>query len=81
MLLLSCPRNPKTGKPETTAFRVILGNDALYSIQRAFRSVPQPDQLASAVKFLGTVSLCDFERPGHPCPSPTPNSPAPSAKP
>jgi len=81
MLLLSCPRNPKTGKPETTAFRVILGNDALYSIQRAFRSVPQPDQLASAMEFLGTVSLCDVERPGHPCPSPTPSSAAPSAKP
>jgi hypothetical protein len=77
MLLLSCPRNAKTGRPETTAFRVILGNDALYSIQRAFRSVPQGDQLAVAMKFLGTVSVCDSERPGHPCPSAAPNGSAP----
>jgi hypothetical protein len=76
MLLLSCPRNAKTGKPETTAFRVILGNEVLYSIQRAFRSAPQADQLAVAMKFLG-VSVCDSERPGHPCPSAAPTASAP----
>jgi hypothetical protein len=81
MLLLSCPRNARTGKPETTAFRAILGNDALYLIQRAFRSVPQPDQLAATMKFLGAVSVCDVERLGHPCPSATPSAVVPSAKP
>jgi hypothetical protein len=67
MLLLSCPHNAQTGKPETTALRVILGNERLYSVQRAFRSVPQPEQLAVAMKFLGTVTVCDTTRPDHPC--------------
>jgi hypothetical protein len=67
MLLLSCPHNARTGKPETTAIRVILGNERLYSLQRAFRSVPQPEQLALAMKFLGTVTVCDTSRPSHPC--------------
>jgi hypothetical protein len=78
---LVLPRNARTGKPETTAFRAILGNDALYLIQRAFRSVPQPDQLAATMKFLGAVSVCDVERLGHPCPSATPSAVVPSAKP
>jgi hypothetical protein len=34
MLLLRCPHNPNTGKPETTAFRVIKGRDALYCVER-----------------------------------------------
>jgi hypothetical protein len=33
MLVLKCPKNPGTWKPETTAFRVIKGNDALYSVR------------------------------------------------
>jgi hypothetical protein len=68
MLMLSCPHNAQTGKLETTVFRVILGNDSLYSIQRAYRLVPTREQLAATMKFMGTVSLCDEVRPGHPCP-------------
>jgi hypothetical protein len=40
MLLLRCPHNHATGQPETTAFRVIRGKDALYSVQFAWRAVP-----------------------------------------
>jgi hypothetical protein len=68
MLVLSCPHNVQTGKPETTVFRVILGNDSLYSIQRAYRLVPTREQFAATMKFMATVSLCDKVRPGHPCP-------------
>jgi hypothetical protein len=71
MLLLSCPKNAQTGKPETTGFRVIQGNDRLYTVQRAFRSVPSSESLGAAMKYLGTVSLCDSERAGHPCPTAT----------
>ena len=71
MLLLSCPKNAQTGKPETTGFRVIQGNDRLYTVQRAFRSVPSSESLGAAMKYLGTVSLCDSVRAGHPCPTAT----------
>ena len=51
MLLLKCPNNPGTGKPETTAFRIIKGNDALYSVQRAFRSDPSSTELDAAEQY------------------------------
>ena len=75
-LLIRCPRNPKTGKPETTALRAIKGNDALYVIQMAFRSNPPDRDLADGMRYLTKVTVCDtrdFAR--HPCPSfaqPTP---------
>lgn len=69
MLLLKCPRNPSTAKPETTAFRVIKGNDALYSVQHAWRSVASDQQLADAMRSLAKVVVCDTTTQDHPCPS------------
>ncbi len=69
MLVLKCPRNPGTGKPETTAFRVIRGKDALYSVQRAWRDVPSEQALDDAMHMLGKVTVCDTRAPDHPCPS------------
>jgi hypothetical protein len=68
MLLLKCPMNPATSKPETTAFRVIKGNDALYSVQRAWRSVPLDHDLDEVMHALGKVTVCDTRMPEHPCP-------------
>jgi hypothetical protein len=81
MQLLSCPLNATTGKPETTAFRIIRGASDLFLVQRAFRSVPTPEQLAAAMQFLGTVSLCDTHMPGHPCPESMPAASPPAAHP
>jgi hypothetical protein len=75
MLLLNCPTNPKTGKPETTLFRAIKGADSFYLVQKAFRSNPSQDQIAEAAKFLGTVSVCDTRSGDHPCPSLQPLQP------
>jgi hypothetical protein len=69
MLLLKCPKNPATGKPETTAFRVIKGNDALYSVQRAWRAVPSDEDLDAVMHTLAKVIVCDTRTPDHPCPS------------
>lgn len=69
MLLLKCPQNPGTGKPETTAFRVIKGRDALYSVQRAWRSVPSDQELDDVMHTLAKVTVCDTRTPEHPCPS------------
>ena len=68
MLLLQCPLNPQTGKPEVTLFRAIKGNDSFYIVQRAVRSVPTKDQLAKMAQFLGSVNVCDTRAPEHPCP-------------
>jgi hypothetical protein len=69
MLLLRCPKNPGTGKPETTAFRVIRGQDALYSVQRAWRKVPSDEDVRVVMQALGRVTVCDTRTPVHPCPS------------
>jgi hypothetical protein len=69
MLVLKCPNNHVTGKPETTAFRVIKGNDALYSIQRAWRSVPSDQDIDEVMRTLSKVTVCDTRASDHPCPS------------
>jgi hypothetical protein len=69
MLLLKCPKNPGTGKPETTAFRVINGQDALYSVQRAWRDVPSEKDLDDVMHTLAKVTVCDTRAADHPCPA------------
>jgi hypothetical protein len=69
MLVLKCPKNPGTGKPETTAFRVIKGKDALYSVQRAWRDVPSDQNLEDAMHALAKVIVCDTRATDHTCPS------------
>jgi hypothetical protein len=69
MLLLKCPMNPATKRPETTAFRVIKGKDALYSVQRAWRSVPTDQDIDEVMHWLARVTVCDTRAPDHPCPS------------
>lgn len=76
MLLLKCPKNPGTGKPETTALRFIKGQDALYGVQRAWRAVPSDVDLDTVMHALAQVTVCDTRTPEHPCPglgSPIPN--------
>jgi hypothetical protein len=70
MLLLRCPRNPKTGKPETTAFRVIKGTEGLYSVQYAWRSSPSDQDVAAAMATLGKATVCDTRDNSHPCGGP-----------
>jgi hypothetical protein len=69
MLVLRCPNNPSTAKLETTVFRVIQGNDALYSVQYAWRSVPSDQELKDALHLLANATVCDTRTPGHPCPA------------
>lgn len=75
MLVLKCPKNPNSEKPETTAFRVIKGSDALYSVQYAWRLVPTDQEMDGAMHVLGSVTVCDTRSPSHPCPPLVPVSP------
>jgi hypothetical protein len=69
MLVLKCPKNPATERPETTAFRVIKGNDALYSVQHAWRADPSDAEIDRVMHLLAKVTVCDTRTPDHPCPS------------
>jgi len=76
MLVLKCPKNPETGKPETTAFRLIKGNDALYGVQRAWRSLASDQEISNVMHELARVTVCDTRSADHPCPDLTPVVPA-----
>ena len=66
-LLLRCPLLTQTGKPETTMFRAIKGNDSFYLVQRAARSVPGEAQVERMKQYLETASVCDSRLPSRPC--------------
>jgi len=68
MLLVSCPLNTATGKPESSVFRVIRGHDALYSVAKTFRFAPSKEQLGQLMKYLDSVNVCDPRQTEHPCP-------------
>jgi hypothetical protein len=67
MMLLTCPLNPATGKPETTLFRAIKGADSFYVVQYAYRSIPTPERIEAAAHYLGGVNVCDTRTAAHPC--------------
>jgi hypothetical protein len=72
MMMLHCPLLAATGKPETTMFRAIKGNDSFYVVQRAVRAVASPDQVEKMKQYLGEVSVCEAGSLQHPCPALTP---------
>jgi hypothetical protein len=68
MLLVHCPLNAATGKPETTVLRVIKGTDAIYSIQKTFKFYPSNYNVGQIMKYLNTVIFCDTRQTDHRCP-------------
>lgn len=76
--VLGCGRHAAAGVGETSFFRLIQGDRALYLAQRAWRTAPYaaqeappvtPDQQQEAVRLLGTFAVCDPTTDGHPCPA------------
>jgi hypothetical protein len=67
-----CPNNPKTGKPENMYTKIIGGNDALYSIQYAYRSALTKEVIPPTMSYLGDVFVCDTRLPDRPCPAVSP---------
>jgi hypothetical protein len=67
-LFLQCPLLASTGKPETTFFRAVKGNDSFYIVQRAARAMPGQAQLVKMTQYLDTTTVCDTRTSDHPCP-------------
>ncbi|SDH60148.1 hypothetical protein [Roseospirillum parvum] len=74
--VLGCHRHRQEGHGETTFFRLIQGYQALYLVQRAWRTAPYDIQgppipqaeRTSAVHLLQSMSVCLPGEPRHPCP-------------
>jgi hypothetical protein len=54
---VNCPRNPKTGLPETFFAKAMAGASDMHVAQVAFRRVPSATDVAWAEKYLTSVSL------------------------
>jgi hypothetical protein len=65
---LSCPNNAQTGKPEWTWFKALRGNDSLYIVQKTFRFEPSKEQIATWIRYLKSVAVCDSRLPDRACP-------------
>lgn len=63
-----CPNNAQTGKPEYTWLKGIQGQASLYVVQKAFRFVPDREQMTTWVRYLGQVKVCNEKDAQHPCP-------------
>lgn len=66
--LLGCPNNPATGKPENAFFKAVQGNDSLYVVQKAFKSIPSKEQSTQWTNYLKTVKVCDSRLSDRACP-------------
>ncbi len=67
--MFTCHLNPNTKKPENMWFKVISGEDALYSVQYAYRKELSKELIGPAVEYLQRVAVCDTRRADRPCPS------------
>jgi len=57
--LESCPRSPMTGKPEFTLMKGIQGNDSFYVVQKAWKSNPTKEEIASWSAYMAKVKVRD----------------------
>lgn len=69
ILVLLCPNNPQTNKPENVIARVIRGREKLYMIQFAFRRPLDAADDARAKQFMRSAVLCDTGSLENPCPA------------
>lgn len=63
-----CPKNEQTGKPERVWLKAIKGNDSFYVVQKAFRFLPEPDQVVRWTQYLRSIQVCDGRLPDRSCP-------------
>ena len=65
---LTCPLNPKTGKPEAAWIKFIEGHDSFYVVQRATTEELTNETIEEFSQFLSEVKVCDSRLPDRQCP-------------
>jgi hypothetical protein len=63
-----CAENPQTAKPESMFLKVMVGVDALYMVQYAFRASADDAMITDAMTYLKDVGVCDTRLPEKACP-------------
>jgi hypothetical protein len=67
-MVMSCPLNLATQKPEITYFEVVQGNDNFYVVQKAFKFTPTMEQMQYWTKNMRLAVVCDNRLADRPCP-------------
>ncbi len=65
--LQTCRHDDPARKPEITWFKMILGNDSAYVVQKAFRFEPEKEQITRWIRYLRGVTVCDSRLKDRPC--------------
>jgi hypothetical protein len=68
LVMLRCPVNRLTGKPETIVARAIQGKDSFYLVQIAYRYAPTHADSRFTESYLRSIIVCDTRSNDHPCP-------------
>lgn len=76
--LLLCGRSKRGGKGEAALLQVVIGREATYAVQRAWRGEPFRGAAPAAVRAmaagwqqqLDAIGICDSRIPGKGCPHP-----------
>lgn len=66
--MMFCPTNKETGKPESTWFKAIQGQDSFYVVQKAFKFDPSSEQVVKWTLYLKKVAVCDTRVRERACP-------------
>lgn len=66
--LQSCGNNPKTKQPEITLLKVIQGNDNFYVMQKAWKYMPEKNEVTKWSRYMRTVVVCDSRIEDRKCP-------------
>ena len=69
LFITICGVNPNTQKHEFTMVKTILGTDALYIIQKAWKYKPTNSQIQDWSKAFSKVFICDTRNETAPCPN------------
>ena len=64
----ACESNAASGRDEVTYFKAIQGADSFYVVQKAFREVPERDQVERWMLYLKDVRVCDTRVAEKKCP-------------
>jgi hypothetical protein len=68
LVMLRCPVNGLTGKPETIVARAIQGKDSFYLVQIAYRYLPTQADSRFTESYLRSIIVCDTRSNDHACP-------------
>lgn len=67
--LQACPNNPVTKQQEFTFFKAIQGNDSFFLVQKAWKRMPDKEEVVEWSQYMKQIKVCDSRITGRACPT------------